>query len=62
MTVHRILRIAQALDANELLIVTKEVSEGLRKRVIQRPDAFCKLASLDDALGRLLENLDEEKP
>ncbi len=60
-----IVKIAKALDADadELLILAKKVPEGVRKRVIQRPDAFRKLASLDDdALDKLLENLDEEKP
>src|SRR5438067_12621770 len=60
-----ILRLAKALDADadELLILAKKVPQRVRKRVIQRPDAFRKLASLDDdALDRLLENLDEEKP
>lgn len=60
-----ILKLAKALDADadELMILAKKVPQGVRKRVIQRPDAFRKLASLDDdALDRLLENLDEEKP
>ena len=60
-----IVKIAKALDADadELLILAKKVPEGVRNRVIQRPDAFRKLASLDDdALDKLLENLDEEMP
>lgn len=58
-----IVKIAKALDADadELLILAKKVPEGVRNRVIQRPDAFRKIASLDDdALDKLLENLDEE--
>lgn len=58
-----IVKIAKALDADadELLILAKKVPEGVRKRVIQRPDAFRKLAALDDkALDKLLENLDDE--
>lgn len=60
-----IIKIAKALDADadELLILAKKVPEGVRKRVIQRPDAFRKLAALDDkALDKLLENLDDETP
>jgi transcriptional regulator with XRE-family HTH domain len=60
-----ILKLAKALgaDADELLILAKKVPENVKKRVMQRPDAFRKLASLDDdALDKLLENLDEEKP
>ena len=60
-----ILKLAKVLDADadELLILAKKVPENVKKRVMQRPDAFRKLASLDDeALDRLLENLDEEKP
>ena len=60
-----IVKIAKALDADadELLILAKKVPEGVRKRVIQRPDAFRKLAALDDeTLDKLLENLDDETP
>ena len=60
-----ILKLAKALeaDADELLILAKKVPENVKKRVMQRPDAFRKLASLDDdTLNKLLENLDEEKP
>jgi transcriptional regulator with XRE-family HTH domain len=60
-----ILKLVKALeaDADELLILAKKVPGNVKKRVMQRPDAFRKLASLDDdALDKLLENLDEEKP
>ena len=53
-----ILKLAKALeaDADELLILAKKVPEDVKKRVMQRPDAFRKLASLDDeALDKLLE-------
>lgn len=58
-----IVRIAKALDADadELLILAKKVPEGVRKRVIQRPDVFRKLAALDDErLDKLLESLHDE--
>jgi transcriptional regulator with XRE-family HTH domain len=60
-----ILKLAKILDADsdELLILAKKVPECVRKRVIQRPDVFRRLARLDDeTLDRLLANLDEEKP
>jgi HTH-type transcriptional regulator, competence development regulator len=60
-----IIKLARVLeaDADELMILAKKVPENVKKRVMQRPDAFRKLASLDDeALDKLLENLDEEKP
>lgn len=60
-----IVKIAKALDADadELLVLAKKVPADVRKRVIQRPDVFRKLAALDDeSLDRLLENLDDDKP
>ncbi len=56
-------KLAKALgaDADELLILAKKVPESIRKRVIQRPDVFRKLAKLDDdALDKILEDIDEE--
>jgi transcriptional regulator with XRE-family HTH domain len=48
-------------DPDELLILAKKVPESIRKRVIQRPDVFRKLAKLDDeTLDRLLKDIDEE--
>jgi transcriptional regulator with XRE-family HTH domain len=54
-------RLAKALkaDEDELLLLAEKVPESIRRRVIQRPDAFRKLAGLDDeALNRLLQFLD----
>ena len=44
-------RLADALDADEeeLLILAKRIPEPVKKRVLQRPDAFCAFASCDDA-------------
>lgn len=56
-------KLAKALgaDADDLLILAKKVPESIRKRVIQRPDVFRKLAKLDDdALDKILEDIDEE--
>lgn len=53
-------KLAAALggDADELLLLAEKVPDGIRKRVIQRPDVFRKLASLDDAeLDRLVAQL-----
>lgn len=56
----RIRRIAEVLDANvdELLTLAKKIPDDIRQRVIERPDAFRKIAQLDDeTLNRLLEEL-----
>ena len=56
-------KLAKALraDADELLILAEKIPEAIKKRVIQRPDVFRKLAKLDDeSLDKLLENLDDE--
>jgi len=44
-------RLADALDADEeeLLILAKRVPEPVKKRVLQRPDAFRAFATCDDA-------------
>jgi transcriptional regulator with XRE-family HTH domain len=60
-----ILKLARALeaDADELLLLAKKIPESVRKRVIQRPDVFRKLAALDDKrLDKILEDLAEESP
>ncbi len=45
-------RLSDALEADEdeLLLLAEKVPERIRKRVTERPDAFRKFASLDDAL------------
>jgi transcriptional regulator with XRE-family HTH domain len=60
-----ICRLAEALDADpdELLILAKKVPEKIRRRVFERPDAFSKLADLDDeGLDRVLAVLGEPAP
>ena len=44
-------RLADALDADEgeLLLLAKRIPEPVKKRVLQRPDAFLAFASCDDA-------------
>lgn len=55
-----IVKLAEALDADpdELLVLAEKVPEPIRRRVLERPDAFRKLAALDDAaLDRLVKSL-----
>ena len=55
------LAIALDTDTDELLILAKKIPEQIRKRVIERPDAFRKIANLDDdQLDRLLDGIDDE--
>ena len=44
-------RLAGSLEADEeeLLILAKRVPAPVKKRVLQRPDAFCAFAACDDA-------------
>ena len=44
-------RLADALDADEeeLLLLAKRIPAPLKKRLLQRPDAFCAFATCDDA-------------
>jgi transcriptional regulator with XRE-family HTH domain len=55
-------KLAKALDADEdeLLLLAETIPSEIRRRVIQRPDAFRKLARLDDeALDRLVAQITE---
>jgi transcriptional regulator with XRE-family HTH domain len=50
-----ILKLAAALDTDELLLLAKRIPERIKKRVLERPDVFGRLAALDDAaLDRVL--------
>lgn len=54
-------RLAEALvaDENELLVLAEKIPEKIRRRVLQRPEAFEKLAGLDDRkLDEVLRKLD----
>jgi hypothetical protein len=54
------LKLAEALaaEADELLILAKKIPPVIRKRVLERPDVFGKLARLNDkALDHLLTHL-----
>lgn len=57
-----ILKMAKALDADadELLLLAEKIPASVRKRVLQRPDVFLKLADLDDeALDGLLKVIED---
>jgi transcriptional regulator with XRE-family HTH domain len=45
-----IVKLARALDADadELLLLAEKIPDTIRKRVLQRPDVFRKMADLDD--------------
>ena len=45
--IHRLAAVLEA-DADELLILAEKIPEPIRKRFLERPDAFLKLATLDD--------------
>ena len=56
-------KLAKALggDVDELLLLAEKIPDEIRKRVVQRPDAFRKLARLDDKeLDKLMEELGDE--
>ena len=47
-------------DTDELLLLAEKVPDRIRKRVLERPGAFAKLAGLDDkALDRILAAIPE---
>lgn len=51
-------RLAETLDADEdeLLLLAKKIPDRIRRRVLERPEAFRKIADLDDlALDRVLK-------
>ena len=57
-------RLAKALDADEdeLMLLAQKIPAKVKKRVLQRPDAFRKLAGLNDkALDRLLAQVEDER-
>ena len=58
----RKLAVALETDETELLLLAKKVPPLIRDRVLQRPDAFCKLAALDDAsLDEVIRQVDRRK-
>lgn len=61
-------KLASALggDVDELLLLAKKIPADIRERVIERPDAFRKIASLDDRaldeIMRQIEKNEEDRP
>ena len=56
-------KLAKSLEADEgdLFLLAEKIPEEIRKRVMERPDAFRKFASLDDeAIDKLLEELGDD--
>ena len=54
-------KLADALEADEdeLLVLAEKIPEKIKKRVLQRPEAFSRLADLDDQkLDEVLKALD----
>ena len=57
-------KLATALhgDLDELLLLAKRIPEQIKQRVMERPDVFRKMASLDDkTLSRILKELEEKE-
>ena len=57
-------RIAESLEADEdeLLLLAERIPEDIKKRVLQRPDAFRMLANCDDAtLNKMIGKLSPSK-
>jgi HTH-type transcriptional regulator, competence development regulator len=57
-----IVKLARALDADpdELLLLAEKIPEAIRKRVLQRPDVFRRMAALDDeVLDELMAQIKE---
>lgn len=59
-----IFKLADALEANSdaLLILAEKVPPQIRQRVIERPEAFQKVAALDDkSLDQLVKQIDRKE-
>ncbi|NLS97570.1 MAG: helix-turn-helix transcriptional regulator [Planctomycetaceae bacterium] len=49
-------------DVDELLLLAQKVPDEIKQRVLERPDAFRKIAKLDDeTLDRILGHIEEEE-
>lgn len=51
-------------DVDELLLLAEKIPEDIKKRVLERPDAFRKFAKLDDeTMDKLLKEIEgDEQP
>jgi HTH-type transcriptional regulator, competence development regulator len=58
--IHKLAQVLGA-DENELLLLASKIPESIKQRILQRPEAFQKLASLDDGkLDDVLRTLDSD--
>lgn len=49
-------------DVDELLLLAEKIPEEIKQRVLERPDAFRKIAKLDDEqLDKLLKDMEESE-
>ena len=54
-------KLAEALDADkdELLLLAEKIPDQIKKRVMERPEAFRKIADLDDkSLDKVIQQID----
>ena len=54
-------KLAKALDADkdELLLLAEKIPDQIKKRVMERPEAFRKIADLDDkSLDKVIQQID----
>jgi transcriptional regulator with XRE-family HTH domain len=59
-----ILKLAKALEADpdELMLLAEKIPDAIRQRVLERPEVFRKMATLDDTrLDQVVEFLDSTK-
>ena len=58
----RKLAAALNVDTDQLMLLAKKVPDRIRQRIMERPDAFRKIADLDDAkLDRLLDEMEKRE-
>lgn len=56
-TIRKLAKVLEA-DVDELLLMAEKIPDRIRKRVLERPEAFRLIADLDDkALDRLVETI-----
>jgi transcriptional regulator with XRE-family HTH domain len=56
-TIRKLAKVLEA-DVDELLLMAEKIPDHIRKRVLQRPEAFRMIASLDDkSLDRLVATI-----
>jgi len=59
--IHKLANVLEA-DEGDLFLLAKKIPEDIRKRVMERPDAFRKFASLDDkAIDKILDGLGDDE-